>query len=63
MVLCYLTRCIWREINDCDFEDYERTMIELKAVFFNTLYHWMTDFDCFQFFSFHDFLDLLSFSG
>jgi hypothetical protein len=50
--------CIWREINNCSFEDRVRTMMELKAVFFNTLYHWMTAFDCF-----YDFLDLLSFSS
>jgi hypothetical protein len=30
--------CIWREMNNRSFEDCERTLEEIKLLFFNTLY-------------------------
>jgi len=33
------------EINDRSFEDHERTLVESKALLFNTLYYWATGFD------------------
>lgn len=33
--------CIWRERNDWNFENSERTVVELKAFFFYALYQWM----------------------
>jgi hypothetical protein len=30
--------CLWREMNDMNFEDRERTMKELESFFFYTLY-------------------------
>ena len=55
-----LMLCIWRERNDRNFEDRNRTMVELKAFFFNTLYQWMAILGCFQFSSFRNFLDHFS---
>jgi hypothetical protein len=37
--LCLLC-CLWREKNDKSFEDCERTVVELKSLFFTTLYLW-----------------------
>jgi hypothetical protein len=37
--------CHWRERNGWSFEDHERTLVELKALFFKTLYHWVATFD------------------
>jgi hypothetical protein len=36
-------------------------VVEIKSIFFNTLYLWTTAFDYPNLLSFHDFLDLLSF--
>ena len=36
MVLSYLSWCLWREIDYRNFEDRERTMVELKSFFFKT---------------------------
>jgi hypothetical protein len=36
-ILPCLTWCIWRERNDRNFEDHERTLVELNALFFTTL--------------------------
>jgi hypothetical protein len=46
--------------NDRNFEDNERTVVDLKA-FFNTLYHWMTAYEYFHIYSFHGFFSLFSF--
>jgi hypothetical protein len=50
--------CIWREINYWSFEDSERMVAELKALFFYFLFQ---SYDCFHISSFHDFFDLFSF--
>jgi hypothetical protein len=34
--------CLWREMNEKSFEYRERTLEELKSLFFNTLYIWTT---------------------
>jgi hypothetical protein len=41
MVLSCLIWRIWRERNDQNFEVRKKTVVELKAFFFNSLYHWM----------------------
>jgi hypothetical protein len=46
--------CIWRERNDWNFEESERTVVELNT-FFNILYQWMAAYKCFHISSFHDF--------
>jgi hypothetical protein len=46
------------EINDRNFEDCERTVVELKS-FFKILYHWTIALD-FNLLSFHNFLELFS---
>jgi hypothetical protein len=38
MVPTCLLWCLWRKINDINFEDRERTLEEIKALFFKTLY-------------------------
>jgi hypothetical protein len=38
-----------------------KTMEELMAFFFYTLYQWMIAYDCFYISSFQDFIDFLSF--
>jgi hypothetical protein len=40
--MSYLIWCLWRERNNRNFENRERTIVELKSLFFNTLYHWTT---------------------
>jgi hypothetical protein len=47
--------CIWRERNNRSFEDSERIVAELKALFFHTLFQWIIAYDCFHISSFHDF--------
>jgi len=34
--------CLWRERNNRRFEDREKTLEEIKSLFFNTLYLWTT---------------------
>ena len=34
--------CIWREKNNRCFEDYERTVVDLKLFFCRTLSNWMS---------------------
>jgi len=46
--LC-LMWCIWGEHNARNFEDCERTVIELKAMMFKTLYGWIVFFFFFFF--------------
>lgn len=45
MVLFCLMWCLWRERNDQSFKDRERTVVELKALLFKTLFHWAAAFD------------------
>jgi hypothetical protein len=40
MILPYIMWCLWCERNDWSFEDCERTLVDLKALFFKTLFHW-----------------------
>jgi hypothetical protein len=47
--------CIWRERNKCNFEDRERTMVDLKAFFFSTRYHLAVAYDYFFLFLFLSF--------
>jgi hypothetical protein len=46
-------------MNDENFEDCERTLEELKSLFFNTLYLWTVAFVSFGV-SYHDFLVLFA---
>ena len=38
----YLMWCLWREQNGCSFEDSKGTIVELKLLFFRTLFDWVT---------------------
>jgi len=38
----------WREINERNFEDREKTVTKLNAFFFNSLFHWMAAYVCFH---------------
>jgi hypothetical protein len=49
--------CIWSERNDKIFEDREKTMVDLKSFFFNTLFHWAAVLDFPYLLPFHDFID------
>jgi hypothetical protein len=60
MISSCIMWCIRRESNDRRFEDCERTVVELQAFFFNTLYHWATAYD---YFPISEFLSLCSFSS
>jgi hypothetical protein len=51
--------CLWRERNDRSLEDHERTLVELKARFFKTLFVWAAASNC-SISNFHAFLDLFS---
>ena len=49
--------CLWRERNACTFEDCERNILDLKLLFYRSLYDWMRAtglFSC----SFIEFFDL-----
>jgi hypothetical protein len=54
--------CLWRERDDRCFKDRKRIMAELKSFFVKTLYLWTAALD-FNFLSFHNFLNLFSFSS
>jgi hypothetical protein len=60
MPLCLLW-CLWEGKTPQSFEGRERTVVEIKSIFFNTLYFWTTALDYPNLLSFHDFLDLVSF--
>jgi hypothetical protein len=47
-------------MNDRSFEDRERTLEEIKSLFFNTLYLWTTSFVFALVSSFHKFLVLFA---
>jgi hypothetical protein len=63
MVPCCLLWCLWRERNDRQFEDKERTIEELMSFFFHSLYSWSAAFLAPLSFSFNDFLVLFSSSS
>jgi hypothetical protein len=60
MVLCCLMWCLWRERNDRQFEDKERTTEDLISFFFHSLYSWSAAFLAPLSFNFNDFLVLFS---
>ena len=53
--------CIWKERNSRCFEDNERSMPDLKLLFFRTLMDWFSVWRHHLFSSFLDFLDLCNF--
>jgi hypothetical protein len=60
MIPCCLLWCLWRERNDRQFEDKERTIEELIFFFFYSLYSWTAAFLAPLVISFNDFLVLFS---
>jgi hypothetical protein len=60
MVPCCLLQCVWRERNDRQFEDKERTIEELTSFFLHSLYSWTAAFLAPLVNSFNDFLVLFS---
>jgi hypothetical protein len=48
--------CLWKEMNDRNFEDNERTMEDIISMFFGTLYFWTTAYVSPLLISFSDFL-------
>jgi hypothetical protein len=60
MVPCCLLWCLWRERNDRQFEDKEKTIEELISFFFHSLYSRSAAFLAPLVFSFNDFLVLFS---
>jgi hypothetical protein len=57
MVSMCLFWCLWKEVNDKNFEDRERrTLDDILFMFFDTLYFWMTAFVSPLSFSFNDLL-------
>jgi hypothetical protein len=63
MVPCCILWCLWRERNDRQFEDKERSIEELISFFFHSLYSWVAAFLAPIPLSFNDFLVLFSFSS
>jgi hypothetical protein len=62
MVPSCLMWCLWREQNDRNFEDKERTFEELRTFFFYSLYTCTAVFLTPLVISFYDFLVLFFFS-
>jgi hypothetical protein len=60
---CCLIWFLWRERNDRQFEDKERTIEELISFFFYSLYSWTAAFLAPLVISFNDFLVLFSSSS
>jgi hypothetical protein len=60
MVHSCLMWCLWKEQNDRNFEDKERTFEELKTFVFYSLYTWTAAFLASLVISFHNFLVLFS---
>jgi hypothetical protein len=56
MVPTCLFWCLWREMNDRNFEDRERSLEEILSLFFETLYLWTAAFVSPLSLSFSDFL-------
>jgi hypothetical protein len=63
IVTCCLIWCLWRERNDRQFEDKERTIEELISFFFYSVYSWTAAFLAPLVISFNDFLILFSSSS
>jgi len=63
IVPCCLLYCLWREHNDRQFEDKERTIEELISFFFYSLYSWTAAFLAPLVISFNDFQVLFSSSS
>jgi hypothetical protein len=55
--------CLMKEKNDYSFEDHKRTVVELNAFFFLTLYQGTVTFEFFRFPIFHDFFDVFFISN
>ncbi len=53
--------CIWRERNAHHFEDCERSILELKLMFFQTLYEWVVTLGLFPINSMLELIDLCTF--
>jgi hypothetical protein len=53
--------CIWIERNDRSFEYRERTLEEIKSLFFKTLYLWTAAFVSPLMIMYHDFVFLFCF--
>jgi hypothetical protein len=56
MVPSCLMWCLWREQNDRNFEDQEKSIEEFKSFFFHCLYSWTTAYLAPLVLSFSDFL-------
>jgi hypothetical protein len=52
---------IWRERNDWHFEDRERTILELKLLFFQTLFEWVVGLGICSIHSLVELIDLCTF--
>jgi hypothetical protein len=52
--------CLWRERNDRQFKDKERTIKELISFFFHSLYSWTAAFLAPIVINYYDFLVLFS---
>ena len=50
--------CIWSERNNQCFEDSERTVADLKLLFFRMLTDWMSIVTSYSIFSIHDLMDV-----
>jgi hypothetical protein len=60
MVPCCLLWCLWKERNDRQFKDKERSMEELMSFFFYSLYSWTAAFLAPLVISYNNFLVLFS---
>jgi hypothetical protein len=61
MVHWCLFWCLWRGMNDRNFEDQERTLEEIKSLFFKTLNIWTAAYVFPVTLSYNDFLVLFCF--
>jgi hypothetical protein len=59
MVPTCLLWCLWREMNDRNFENHERTLEEIKSLFFKILYFWTIAYVSPLTISYNDFLVFL----
>jgi len=51
--------CIWREKNYRCFEDYERTVVDLKLFFFRTLSDWMSIIGSYSIYLIYDLMNVI----
>jgi hypothetical protein len=61
--MTYLFWCVWNERNNRCFEDLERSLEDILASFFHTLYFWTVAFVSHLSLSFGDFLVHFSLSS